>query len=31
MDVSIIATVGFTVAAAIGILVILATSGRKKS
>ena len=31
MDLSVFATVGFTVAAAIGILVILATSGRKKS
>jgi hypothetical protein len=31
MDVSIIATVGFTVAASIGILVILATSRRGKS
>ena len=30
MDLSIFATVGFTTAAAIGILVILATSGRKK-
>ena len=31
MDLSIFATVGFTVAAAVGILLILATSGRKKS
>ena len=30
MDVSILATVGFTVAATVGILVILATSRRNK-
>lgn len=30
MDVSIFATVGFTVAATVGILVVLATSARKK-
>jgi hypothetical protein len=30
MDISIFATVGFTVAAAVGILIVLATSVRKK-
>ncbi len=30
MDISIFATIGFTVAAAIGILIVLATSVRKK-
>jgi hypothetical protein len=30
MDISIFATIGFTVAAAVGILIVLATSVRKK-
>lgn len=30
MDMSVFATVGFTTAAAIGILIVLATSGRRK-